>query len=268
MLPVMASRAGARTAGELLCQGNPLGTAVGQLPAARRVLVLAPHPDDEILGCGGTLVRYLAAGSAVAIVYLTDGEHGENDPQAPARRREAEAVGARLTGCEQSFWALPDGSLCERQAEVVERLTAELVRFSPDLVFLPWFLDRHPDHRTTARAAVAAAAARRSPPCFAAYEGLASVPANHAVDITARVERKRELLALYASQQRRYPLDAVWALHRWRAQLQRRPRLLAAEAFHIATRDSFVALADRLFAPPPGPRRKPVANRTRPREEG
>jgi LmbE family N-acetylglucosaminyl deacetylase len=235
------------TLGELLRQGNPLGTAASQLLPARRVLVLAPHADDEVLGCGGVLLRYLDAGATVTIVYVTDGSFGETDATAPVRRREATAVGARLPGCEQSFWDLPDGGLLDRGAELSGRLAQAFDRLTPDIAFVPWLLDRHPDHMATALAAAASARRASAPLVFAAYEGLSAIPANHVTDITAVLEGKRELLALYGSQQRRHALDAVLALNHWRAMLLRRPAVQAAEAFHVATREDFVALAHRLF---------------------
>src|SRR5262245_2441565 len=46
-------------------------------PGGQRVLVLAPHPDDEVIGCGGTLYKHTRAGHAVTVVYMTDGRKGD-----------------------------------------------------------------------------------------------------------------------------------------------------------------------------------------------
>jgi LmbE family N-acetylglucosaminyl deacetylase len=68
---------------------------------ASRVLVLAPHADDEIVGCGGLLAQLLAAGAAVTVFYLTDSSGGteaiDDRPASRSRRRsEAESVAARV----------------------------------------------------------------------------------------------------------------------------------------------------------------------------
>ena len=76
------------------------------------ILVIAPHPDDETIGCAGTLCRHVAAGDRVAVVFLTSGELGLK--HLPARKawkiREAEArAAARLLGIARlDFFRLPD----------------------------------------------------------------------------------------------------------------------------------------------------------------
>src|SRR4029077_5090130 len=105
--------------------------AVLEVPNATRLLVIAPHPDDEVLGAGGLMQRVKATGGAVRIVYLTDGDGypegvKEEDPgEAPnakdylgygkQRRREARAALVRLGLADafQTFLGFPDGGLCK-----------------------------------------------------------------------------------------------------------------------------------------------------------
>jgi LmbE family N-acetylglucosaminyl deacetylase len=236
------------SSGAILQQGIPGEIAAGQLLPAKCLLVLAPHADDEVLGCGGTIVRYLQEGSRVSIVYLTDGRFGGASNLAERRRVEAMAVGKRLVGCEQIFWDFADGALASQHDAVAQRVALEMTRLTPDLVFTPWLLDRHPDHSVTARAAAAAAKCQTGAPLFAAYESLTPIIANHFVDISGVIETKKELIELYASQQRQYAIKTIaMALNHYRAVLSRRPGVDAVECFHITTCADFITMTESLF---------------------
>lgn len=126
----------------------------------RRVLVIAPHPDDESLGCGGLIALLCRDGRTIHTVFVTDG--GASHLHSPtwtrarlAAQRQAEAVEAlrRLGAGSQprTFLRLPDAAMPapgspERDAAVdaLARIVADL---SPDLVVLPWRRDPHCDHR-------------------------------------------------------------------------------------------------------------------------
>lgn len=54
-------------------------------------LIISPHPDDEIIGCGGTLIKHLRLGNEAAVVYLTNGERGGRDPLITGQVRKMEA---------------------------------------------------------------------------------------------------------------------------------------------------------------------------------
>jgi len=143
------------------------GTAPSALQACvgqGRLVVLAPHPDDEVLACGGLLVQAGVAGWPVQIVAITDGErsHGALSHRGRSRlarqraheqRRALQALGVRAHGVQRL--RLPDGGVAHRQA-LLQRQLAALLR--PDdalIVTTAW--DGHPDHEATARAARAAA---------------------------------------------------------------------------------------------------------------
>jgi LmbE family N-acetylglucosaminyl deacetylase len=196
------------------------GVGVGLFPGP--VLVLAPHMDDETLGCGRLLAALADAGVRVHILFATDGSRspdvGPTDARALAATRAAEArcaadalgVGAANT----SFLGLPDGRLRAHTADVtlgVARLWAEL---HPRTVLAPTRFDRHPDHLALRRAAIACAA--RAPGNAALWEyfvyyrwrllrggdlrdrirrELRVVP-----DTAAYADRKRRALACHVSQ--------------------------------------------------------------------
>ena len=80
-----------------------------------RILVLSPHPDDESIGCGGTLRRHVLGRDQVKVVFLTSGERGGHGrpPEETRQVREAEARAAgRILGVRRlEFWQQPDGAV-------------------------------------------------------------------------------------------------------------------------------------------------------------
>jgi len=130
------------------------------LPSGRAVLVIAPHPDDETLGMGGTIARLAAAGSVPHVAFVTDGRashpgHLAFGPEeiAALRRREAEAALALLgVGADRlAYLGGPDGRLDRLTADEAQRLADSLrlafSRVRPYLVFLPTRADGSSEHR-------------------------------------------------------------------------------------------------------------------------
>lgn len=128
----------------------------------RRSLVLAPHPDDEVLGCGAFILRKRAAGTAVRIVFASDGRHSHPAEQiAPdelARRREAEAAEAcsRLGVAREDldFLRLEDGTLRGDLKSLCDRLAPILKSFAPEELLVPFRRDGHRDHEALWEAAM------------------------------------------------------------------------------------------------------------------
>jgi LmbE family N-acetylglucosaminyl deacetylase len=127
-------------------------------------LVLAPHPDDETLGCGVTIMRKLAADTPVWVVIATDGRHSHHSAkitaQALAGIRRGEAVEAcRLLGVEAGnirFLDYEDQSLSTSLAALADRLRALIAEIGPREVYIPSAIDSNPDHRALNAAALAA----------------------------------------------------------------------------------------------------------------
>ncbi|MBV5299901.1 MAG: PIG-L family deacetylase [Rhodoferax sp.] len=203
-------------------------TASPGLPA-QAVLVLAPHPDDEVFGCAGAIVGHVRAGVAVAVVVLTDGAgFGE------ARLRCAESgAAARLLGYgEPEFWLLPDRGL-RYSEELVLRLVERISKAGADLVYAPSPWELHPDHRQTCLLALAAVRRIGTPLRLAFYEVGAPLRPNVLVDITDCVNAKDAAMRCFASQlaQQDY-LRQIHALNQYRSYTLA-GTVLAAEAFCV-----------------------------------
>jgi LmbE family N-acetylglucosaminyl deacetylase len=170
------------------------------------VVVFAPHPDDEVIGCGGAIAFHVARGDRVTVVHVTGGEAGDPKQRlggdlVAVRLREAKAAAELLKVSELRGLSFPDGRL-EPSDELVGRMVAELDRTCPALVYAPSLLECHPDHLATALAAGRAAA--RSPLLLRllGYEVNHPTLASFLLDVTPWIDLKREALAQFASQQR------------------------------------------------------------------
>ena len=134
------------------------GAGLARLARVRSAVIVAAHPDDEVLGAGGLISVLAASRARLRLVAVTDGERshrGHASPAALARRRTAETAAAlRALGAaaaEVVRLELPDSGLLTRQDELVAALAPLVTGF--DMCLAPWERDKHPDHEVAGRAA-------------------------------------------------------------------------------------------------------------------
>jgi LmbE family N-acetylglucosaminyl deacetylase len=194
---------------------SPLSSPPGQPTRlhADETLVLAPHFDDELLGCGGLLLDLLSQGGRVHVLYLSDGggdlQGAERQAYSERRRQEAQAVAGQM-GLTFEVLGLPDGRLGLHLPAMAEAIASALALRRPELLLIPSPLEASADHRA-AFAAVhrALSPLRPGDPLLEVVRGLpiltweANFPLRPdlLVDVSAHVERLGELMALHASQQ-------------------------------------------------------------------
>ncbi len=201
-----------------------LPTTTSTLPPARSVLVLAPHPDDEVFGCGGSAALYARAGAVVRPHVLTDGGghlSGAQRDATVALRREESCRAAQVLGTAAPTF----GTWRDRQLGAADDLIdhlGELIRATTaDVVFAPSPWEVHPDHRAAAWAALRAVnalyQAQGTAPLLAFYEVGAPLRPNHLVDISAVTDIKRQAMLTFESQlaQQRYDVH-IAALNTFR----------------------------------------------------
>lgn len=131
-------------------------------------LVLAPHPDDETLGCGATILRKVAAGTQVTVAVLTDGSRSHRSEAIPPeqlaalRRAEMDEATARLgLGPGAVRWGgFLDGDLDRHEPEVTRFVAGLMDELSPAEVYVTSAWETHPDHAALGRAARAVIAGR------------------------------------------------------------------------------------------------------------
>lgn len=184
-----------------------------------RVMVLAPHMDDEVVACGGTLRRHALAGARITVVFLTDGGgsdphladrcHGETELRkaraalCERRKREAAAAAGILGYDDLVFLDRTDGALTVDDGLI--RDMAELIeQRKPELIYYPCALELHPDHwqasRLLARLVEAGAGPALARARCRAYEAWTPLPPNRLVDISDVFDVKIEALRSFTSQ--------------------------------------------------------------------
>ena len=182
--------------------------------SARRALVLAPHPDDEVFGCGAALADLTRRGAAVVVLVLTDGAGDESDAAARARTArlrlaESETALARLGGGELRSAGLRDRGLSGTGPALREAVETALREVAPDLVFAPSPVEIHPDHRAVAEALVtvgesaapgSVTARVLAGATVAFFELSQPLRPNFLFDCGPHAESKRRAMAAFASQ--------------------------------------------------------------------
>jgi LmbE family N-acetylglucosaminyl deacetylase len=176
---------------------------------ARRAVVLAPHADDEVFGCGAAIAALREEGAEVRVLVVSDGAGEEPDPArrrqiASVRLTESVAALSHLGGADVECGGFPDRGLSERVGEIAAWITASVSSDAPDLVLLPSPVEIHPDHRAVAEAFHAAC---RSPEgaalhtaTVAFFEISQPIRPNFLLDATRHVEAKGRAMAAFASQ--------------------------------------------------------------------
>jgi N-acetylglucosamine malate deacetylase 1 len=216
---------------------------------SERVLVIAPHPDDETLGCGGTLLRMAESGAELAWLIVTriSEEAGFTPQRVQGREAEIEKVTSLLGFSEVFQLSMPTRQLdAIPMAELVEQFSGVFREFRPEHVFLPHRSDVHSDHRVVFDAGAACAKWFRYPTVrrLLSYETISETDfcldtrspfqPNCFVDISRYLERKLEVVAAYESELGTFPfprsIEALRALAKVRGAAA---GFAAAEAFQL-----------------------------------
>lgn len=212
-------------------------------------LVLAPHADDEVLGCGGVLARLAGAGRPPAVVIVTEGHPPDYSPESVEGLKREAAAAAAVLGCPvPQFMGLPAARLDGMpHRELNVAIGAVVAAHRPDTLLLPFPGDIHRDHQLLFESAMVAArpTGPGSPAQILCYETLSETNWNAAgvapaftpqvsIDISDTLAAKIRAFRAYASQRRDFPqersVEAIEALARLRGATA---HLVAAEAFML-----------------------------------
>ena len=213
------------------------------------ILVIAAHPDDEAMGCGGTLARHAEQGDDVNILFLADGESSRPDNHNIERRCEAAENAASALGCNSPLLlGLADNQLDTMPLlEIVQKVEKTIKEISPSIIYTHYGGDLNIDHQITHQATLTAM--RPQPDCkvnaIYGFETLSSTEwsspdqyagfrPTHFVDVHNYMDKKVAALKCYEQEMRPFPharsFEAVKALANYRGVSVGVP---AAEAFSV-----------------------------------
>lgn len=204
----------------------------------KRILVIAPHADDEVLGCGASIARHVAEGDRVMAAVMTNASVGAPElfsADAVARVREEARCAHEVLGIRQTwFFDFPAPCLDQHpQYKLAQRIGELVAETRPDTVYVPHRGDLHLDHGIVFSAALVACRPfpESSVHNIYAYETLSETEwahpfgddafmPNHFVDVSEVFPKKLEAMRCYASQLRAFPhsrsLEAIAALSAFR----------------------------------------------------
>jgi len=221
------------------------------MPERRQeVLVLAPHPDDETFGCGGTIRMLADRGVAVDVAFLTRGEHGlegsngsETEHQKLAETRSQEAQNAcNVLGARSVFFLGGSDMRVSEEPELAADIAQVLNQAAYQRIFCPWPHDAHSDHQATFQHLREAVIATNKNFSFWLYEVWKPLPANTFVPIDLTIDSKRQAIDQYESQLAQLDYrEAFLGLAAYRGLFC--PPSKFAEAFLVCDRDEMLALA-------------------------
>lgn len=222
-------------------------------PFGSSMLVVAPHQDDEAIGCGGVLALQVRANSPAFIVLVQDGGDGHEElgmtrPELVALRNEESRRAAALLGIESPRF-LGNANLTESAAQASKDLREIIIHRKVDAVFVPFLLDGHPDHRVTNY--ILADALRRidwQVRVFG-YEVWGLCIPNVIVVIDEVIGHKLDMLACFEFANK--ALDYVQStegLNMYRSRLLGSGMCKYAECFFEVPRQEYIELVDRVQA--------------------
>lgn len=176
-------------------------TAQDNLPG-KTIAVLAPHPDDEVFGCGGALHQLSLQGASIHVAIISSGAaHNSADETHAATRKLESQRAAKIIGyAEPEFWDLDDGTLFD-ETQLQARVQQWVRGINPDLILAPSTWEMHRDHRAVAVAALQAMRSCQDGTQIALYEVGVPVQPNLLIDISAVADVKAQAMQCFASQQ-------------------------------------------------------------------
>jgi len=232
----------------------------------KQIVVLAPHMDDEVAGCGATLHKHIACGAQVTVVYMTDGRRGSPtlnerritdkerktlEDELVVMRKSEVAEAARILGIQNLiFLDHADADLKPVQL-IINQIRTILGEKLPEIIYLPSLMDSHCDHWVTNQILYAAISGLTTSekwlPIFRGFEVWTPLPANRLVNISNEIEIKREAISVFATQTAHIDyVRAISSLNAYRSIYFQRGTGYS-EAFYETTPSEFHAIIKAYF---------------------
>jgi LmbE family N-acetylglucosaminyl deacetylase len=204
-----------------------------------KVLVFAPHPDDETFGCGGSIKLHTAHGDELKVVVLTDGSAGDflnrepNRAQYVLKREEETYRAAEILGIRDlEFWGYADAHLREEDRSF-HRMKQLIRNFMPSVIYIPARTEMHIDHLAAFTQAWNAAKDARWVKKLLFYEVHTPTLPNGFVDISSVLSFKSQACQQYVSQLEVFDYQsAIVGLNAFRA-MKFAPQVKYVEAFQL-----------------------------------
>ena len=194
----------------------------------KKIMTIAPHPDDEVIGCGGTLLKHVSKGDKVYIIYLTNGEFCLNkikyQESCEIRKQEASKVCNRGNFQILHYSDIPSRGILENYSDLLLLVVNYILQIKPDIIYYPHKDERDNDHSISNRLVKDAYIIylnntnQKIYPMLLCYE--IWTPIQNIIklnNISEFYDMKRQLINLYRSQSKINYSEAILSLNKYRA---------------------------------------------------
>jgi len=217
--------------------------SIFKVESGKRVLVIAPHADDEVIGVGGTILRHRAKGNEVTVLFVTDGREGRKKKDCPEKtvsiRRDEALQACFLLDASCYFLEARDGQFLPEH-DLIQQMKKLIEWVSPDYIYLPHYKDKHRDHFYTNLLFYSVCTDKPfiqqnklDVVDVLAYEVWAPLEPNVFLDITNEFQRKKEIMGVYVSQLELVPYQTMMeGINQYRVSLFPLPTVQYVEAFY------------------------------------
>lgn len=218
----------------------------------KKILIIAPHPDDEVLGCGGAIAKFVKQGNEVFVAIITKARPPMFSEEFIAQGRKESGEAHHLLGIKKTFFCdLPAAALDVTEHSQVNQAIGQILSdVKPDMLFVPFVGDVHLDHQHVFLSSLVASRPNQAvyPKKILAYETLSETNWNAAylspgfqpnvfIDITDELDTKLKAFSCYQSQVKSFPHE------RSLIALEALAKLRGATVFHKAA-EAFVLIRE------------------------
>lgn len=196
-----------------------------------RVIIMAPHPDDEILGCGGVMALFKSKKIEIHVILFTDGEKGGRQKNIRKLRR-AEFVGAcDVMGVDYMYFMNGSDGFLKYETELLTEKVKNLInKIRPQYIFMPYIFDMSDDHKAVAEMTINAV--EHDIPLLMYEVWTPIMYPDYYIDVTKYYEQKQQAIKEYKSQEKRYSIaEKTESINRMRSVLSMHRRSKYMECF-------------------------------------
>lgn len=211
----------------------------------KKVLILTPHADDETIGCGGTISYLQKRGYGVVVLLFTLPDYSQEENAEYCIRLGEFTKSMEYLYCSNEIMHnIPDGELSSYKDGARERLEEVICRLNPSIIFTPYVMDFHADHKCVSKLLSDVVKGRDL--YIAMYEVWVPIlHPNYYIDISEFWEKKQEALLVYTSQIEQYSiLSKAEHLNQLRAQLSMRRNVKYIEAFKVIKPEELIEITE------------------------
>jgi LmbE family N-acetylglucosaminyl deacetylase len=203
-----------------------------------KILVIAPHQDDEAIGCAGTLIKNAKAGGHVEIVFCT---HDTTE-----RMKESERAASIMGSKKNHFMQFPLRSLSGNK-DFYNNLALVINKVEPDVLFMPFLFDKHNDHRAVTQAVIAIRKDINLKLMIYSYAVWSPLNPNCLFDISTEWELKKQAIECYKTQiATRDYIKIAQGLNQYWGEIKE-PGMKYAETFFRATAQKYISLGEKIL---------------------